>query len=373
MAIDVVLDSVGSGYNRQKIDINFTKIQEALQNAIDRTGNTPNEMEVDLDLNDNDLLNVSTLRTTRLFIDGQEVVTGLLSKGNKGWSPNLGISEDGARRVFRLISWVGGEGDAPTIGINQYLGASGFTSVIADAIDVRGPQGASGPGSGDLVAASNLSDIANPATAFANIIQVASTAEVRARSSNVKVLAPTNYTAFFPIGTVLDYTGPTAPPLFLFPYGQAVSRTTYAEYFAIVGTTYGAGDGSTTFNLPDLRGRVVAGKSDMGGSNSGRLTGASGGVTGTTLGAAGGAETHVLTIDQLAKHGHPWVYSHTNDFDGGNYGGWVMESTGLETRSAWNGTPSPNAGQQIGGTGSDAAHNNVQPTFILNKILFVGV
>lgn len=174
MAIDVVLDSVGSGYNRQKIDINFTKIQKALQNAIDRTGNTSNEMEVDLDLNDNDLLNVSTLRTTRLFIDGQEVATELLSKGNKGWSPNLGISEDGDRRVFRLISWVGGEGDAPTTGINQYLGASGFTSVIADAIDVRGPQGASGPGSGDLVAASNLSDVANPATAFANIIQVAS-------------------------------------------------------------------------------------------------------------------------------------------------------------------------------------------------------
>jgi microcystin-dependent protein len=65
-------------------------------------------------------------------------------------------------------------------------------------------------------------------------------------------------------------------------YGQAVSRTAYTGLFAAYGTTYGVGDGSTTFNLPDLRGRAVAGKSDMGGSDAGNLSG--GGVLGAALG-----------------------------------------------------------------------------------------
>src|SRR5215475_1863724 len=64
---------------------------------------------------------------------------------------------------------------------------------------------------------------------------------------------------------VESYAGPTAPAGSLLCYGQPISRTAYAGLFATLGTTYGAGDGSTTFNLPDLRGRVTAGKSDMGG------------------------------------------------------------------------------------------------------------
>lgn len=72
-------------------------------------------------------------------------------------------------------------------------------------------------------------------------------------------------------GTVQDFAGATVPAGYFLCYGQAVSRTTYAVLFAVIGTTYGAGDGSTTFNLPDLRGRVVAGKVDMGGSGAGNL------------------------------------------------------------------------------------------------------
>jgi microcystin-dependent protein len=73
-------------------------------------------------------------------------------------------------------------------------------------------------------------------------------------------------------------------------YGQAISRTDYAGLFAAYSTTYGTGDGSTTFNLPDLRGRVVAGKDDMGGSAASRITNAGSSIVGTTLGAAGGLE-----------------------------------------------------------------------------------
>ena len=68
-----------------------------------------------------------------------------------------------------------------------------------------------------------------------------------------------------PLGGMLEFTGTTAPnSSFVLPFGQAISRTTYAAYFSMVGTTYGAGDGSTTFNVIDKRGRVSAGKDDMG-------------------------------------------------------------------------------------------------------------
>ena len=69
-----------------------------------------------------------------------------------------------------------------------------------------------------------------------------------------------------PTGSVIPFGGSSAPSGFLLCYGQAVSRTTYATLFGVISTTYGTGDGSSTFNLPDLRGRVVAGQDVMAGS-----------------------------------------------------------------------------------------------------------
>lgn len=98
-----------------------------------------------------------------------------------------------------------------------------------------------------------------------------------------------------PAGAVMPYAGSSAPSGWLFAAGQAVSRTTYAALFAAIGTTYGAGDGSTTFNLPDLEGRAVFGRDDMSGSAAGRLsnTGINGSTSnpdGTSLGATGGSD-----------------------------------------------------------------------------------
>jgi len=103
-----------------------------------------------------------------------------------------------------------------------------------------------------------------------------------------------------PAGAVVPYAGTAAPAGWLFSYGQAISRTTYATLFAALSTTYGVGDGSTTFNLPDIRGRAAFGKDDMGGAGASRLlnTGIDGTVqnpVGTTLGATGGNDRRVLT------------------------------------------------------------------------------
>jgi len=156
-----------------------------------------------------------------------------------------------------------------------------------------------------------------------------------------------------PVGTVVPYAGTAAPTGWLLCFGQLVNRTTYAALFAVVSTTYGAGDGSTTFGLPDLRGRVVAGQDDMGGSSANRLTGLSGGVDGDVLGAAGGAETHTLTTAELASHTHS-----TPTSDG---------STAFTTGGTQ--TPARNTDGTTGSAGSGSAHNNVQPTFILNYII----
>jgi microcystin-dependent protein len=164
-------------------------------------------------------------------------------------------------------------------------------------------------------------------------------------------------TSDIPVASVIPYAGTSAPTGWLLCFGQAVSRTTYAALFAVVSTTYGVGDGSTTFNLPDLRGRVVAGEDDMGGTSANRLTNQSGGVDGDVLGAAGGLETHTLTTAQLAAHTH---------------------TTPIATGASGSGLPrfEPNSIDDEGNTpfttssaGSGSAHNNVQPTFILNYII----
>ena len=166
-----------------------------------------------------------------------------------------------------------------------------------------------------------------------------------------------------PTGGITPYSGGTAPTGYLLCYGQAVSRSTYSALFAITSTTYGAGDGSTTFQVPDLRGRVIAGQDDMGGSSANRLTGLSGGVNGDTLGGSGGSETHTLTTAQLAAHTH----------DAGTYN---ISTGGDAAQSSTNGavfrndvTTSTAVGGDSGSTGSGSAHNNVQPTFILNYII----
>jgi len=163
--------------------------------------------------------------------------------------------------------------------------------------------------------------------------------------------APPN--SYVPTATVLEYYGTTAPAGYLFANAQAVSRTTYAALFAAVGTTYGAGDGSTTFNVPDKRGRIGVGKDDMGGAAAaGRITVGGSGIAGTTLGATGGAETHTLITSEMPSHTHT---------AGGN-----LSTAGGTNGNTWQGTGSS---FPTNSTGGDGPHANVQPTIICNHII----
>ena len=173
-----------------------------------------------------------------------------------------------------------------------------------------------------------------------------------------------------PTGAVVPFGGSSAPTGFLLCAGQAVSRSTYSALFGVISTTYGAGDGSSTFNLPDLRGRVVAGQDDMGGSSADRLTGQTGGVDGDTLAATGGAETHVLTTAQLATHTHGATKSYNSDPGLTNTRfSLVTEQTDREDSFPGYQTTTGDTNNIISTTGSGSAHNNVQPTIILNYII----
>jgi microcystin-dependent protein len=170
-----------------------------------------------------------------------------------------------------------------------------------------------------------------------------------------------------PAGTVSDFAGSTAPDGWLLCYGQAVSRTTYARLFAAISTAYGVGDGSTTFNLPDCRGRVSAGKDNMGGTAAGNLTSATISPDAISLNGRGGSETVILTSTQIPSH------THTIGFPQSSY---AWNSTSLSNTTTGGGaTRVTNVGMSTlpsatnANTPADGAHKNVQPTIIFNKII----
>jgi microcystin-dependent protein len=100
-------------------------------------------------------------------------------------------------------------------------------------------------------------------------------------------------------GVIVPFSGTVAPNGWLFCHGQLVSTTTYATLFAVAGHTYNGGvdPGGNSFRLPDLRGRAVFGKDDMGGTAASRMTL-------KTLGGSGGVESAVLTLNEMPPHSH---------------------------------------------------------------------
>lgn len=148
-----------------------------------------------------------------------------------------------------------------------------------------------------------------------------------------------------PIGSIIEWANNTAPINWLLLNGQAVSRTEYSELFELYGTTYGPGDGSTTFNLPDYRTRVPVGYSE-GDSNFG------------SIGKTGGEAAHTLTVDEIPNHHHPIYLSNTAGAT--SYGLSYDNKNGAHFSNEWA------AGEKIGG---DQPHNNLQPYIVTNFIV----
>jgi len=170
-----------------------------------------------------------------------------------------------------------------------------------------------------------------------------------------------------PTGGVMPFAGSSAPAGWLLCYGQAVSRTQYGELFAVVSTTYGVGDGSTTFNLPDLRGRVVAGVDNMGGSAASRLTSTTITGGGDAAGEVGGSQTHTLTSGESGLPAHSHTTKTISNLANNN-GLWHNNSDTVAGGDGSTGGGLITVAQNAAANAS-SAHNNVQPTMVLNYII----
>lgn len=143
-------------------------------------------------------------------------------------------------------------------------------------------------------------------------------------------------------GTILPFGNPSTPTGWLRCDGSAVSRTTYADLFTAIGTTWGAGDGSTTFNVPDLRGVSCIGK------------GQGAGLTNRTLAGSGGAQTVTLAVGEMPSHNHSYTAQSitTNN---------PTQAAQLNTTGS---TVLP-----FGTTGGGGAHNNMSPYAVARYII----
>ena len=149
----------------------------------------------------------------------------------------------------------------------------------------------------------------------------------------------------FPIGSIVGFAGTSVPNNWLIADGSEVSRETYSELFEVIGTYYGEGDGATTFNLPDMRGKVGVGllatDEDF-----------------NILGNIGGSKTHIQTIDEMPNHSHTIKYN-TNGA-GSNAGGTVALAASISTSTF----PS-------GEVGGGQAMDIMNPYVVINYIVKV--
>ncbi|MFS3135843.1 phage tail protein [Gluconacetobacter sacchari] len=197
-----------------------------------------------------------------------------------------------------------------------------------------------------------------------------------------------------PVGAIVDYAGAVAPAGWLPCCGQVVSRSVYAALFGVLGTLYGAGDGATSFALPDLRGRATFGVDNMGGAAANLVTMAGSGINGVQLGAVGGsqlapAHTHDVTdpghSHALTDPGHGHGPNHGGGFvvpqgSGGEIdavfagGGDVEEKATAQTATAMTGLAVAGAstGLTIASAGGGGGQN-MPPAIMLNRIVYTGV
>lgn len=163
-------------------------------------------------------------------------------------------------------------------------------------------------------------------------------------------------------GAVMAFAGSTTPTGWLLCDGSAVNRTTYADLFTVIGVTYGSGDGSTTFNLPDWRGRVIVGFDST--------------VTEfNALGKKSGERAVTLSTSQIPAHshgvndpGHSHGYHQSVQIVRPIYHG-ADSNHGFHDGHSFVGSEHKGTGIWLSNTGGSGSHNNIQPSMVANIII----
>lgn len=153
-----------------------------------------------------------------------------------------------------------------------------------------------------------------------------------------------------PIGTIVGYSSLNAPSGWLICDGSEVSRTIYSKLFEVIGTTYGSGDGSTTFNLPNYKGKVGVGYN-------------SSETEFNTLGKTGGEKTHTLSGSEIPQHSHQMPMQAGNDTIERQY-----NASWLDNQKGNQGDVNP-TGIRTSVYGGNQPHNNLQPYIVQTYII----
>ena len=169
-----------------------------------------------------------------------------------------------------------------------------------------------------------------------------------------------------PTGVSLTYRGGNVPPGYLLEDGAAISRSAYPALFAQIGTTYGGGDGSTTFNKPDSRGRIDVGRDNMGGAPANRITNSGSSIDGLTLGASGGSQTTTVSIA-------------VGGTASGLLTGYAVQNLASQVAAAASGDGASSVGHDhavtvtgtmdVNASGISNAFSIVQPSVVANKMI----
>ena len=287
---------------------------------------------------DDDAVTKQQLDALETFLDGLQVQLNgtLLIDGTRPMAANLDV---GNNQVINMADPVNAQD-----GVNKQTLDASVTSITATFVLRTGAN----PMTGNLDMGGNK--VVNLDTAApVNAADAVSFSYLQTIISQVGVTPP---------GTLVWWGGveATVPAGWLLCDGREVSRTNFAALFGAIGETYGVGDTTTTFNLPDGRGRALMGKDNMGGLSANVVTDAQADVLGGTL----GDEEVTLTTNELPSHSH----SFNDQYIDGDAGGAAQ---GPATQNSTS-TLAVNA-STTGFTGGGLPHNNVQPTITLNLIV----
>lgn len=299
-------------------------------------------------------------------------------EGPAGVGPQGATGPAGPQGIVGATGSVGPTGPTGPVAATGPQGATGVTGLqgVTGVTGATGAIGATGPAnplsgvaSGDLTGSYPNPSLA-ASVAGAGLTGGGGTGPLALKDGGVTFakLAAAVQALLIPTGTILEYAGSTAPTGFLFADGTAVSRTTYATLFSVIGTTFGVGDGSTTFNLPNHEDRMGMGAGNL-----------------YARGAKGGAATHTLTTSEMPSHTHTQnshthtqnSHSHTvyGQNDAGNgptiYGLASLSAVSSDSNKTTTSTTATNQSTTATNqsTGGGNAHNNLPPYIAMNFII----
>ena len=229
----------------------------------------------------------------------------------------------------------------------NYLSNNGGNTGIR--VDNSGNVGIGNNAPGKLLDVTGDTRVTGVLTAGGNTYPI--TTGINGQSLTTNGSGTASWSTLPPPGVISAFAGSTAPTGYLICDGSAVSRTTYSALFSVIGTTYGTGDGSTTFNVPDLTGRVAVGK------NSGTFS---------ALGGKGGEERHTMSISEMPTHNHTTTVNSAAEVS--NINGYAASSQSMffgTDRSA----TTANYSSAMQNTGGGSSFNNLQPYTVINYII----